>query len=204
MSRRFDPRTWLGRRVGTRAVANSTRSAIRSVQQGSVTLNGSVAPVYTDVTITAVDPLMCSLDWLGRTAHYIPSNNSGHLHEGSLALTSATNLRVSCHNTYNPYSASYINVVHGWRVVEFHPDVVKQIQSGVYEIGAGVTSATATFTKAVVPLKTLINIGGQHGNSGSDNEVCWAAVAADGSGVTFTRYTGAPAISIGWRVIEFW
>lgn len=160
-------------------------SAIRSVQYGSITLSGVTSNT---ATITSVNTASTALVHLGYTGGAADTNAATHA--AAVALTSATVVTA----TINTIPGAAIIVP--FLVIEFHPRLVKSIQTG-----NRLSSGTITIS-AVNVAKTWVNFLGITTTDTSANLQAIIASATLTNATTVTIACGAPATAFV-RVVEF-
>lgn len=156
---KFDPRS---RQLGTALSASLTgwtqRSLIKSIQSGTVTVNGIAGPSSGTTTVTAVSTGNTLVFCLGQTiASGAGASNRGEMIEPTLLLTNGTTVTATVYSTAD--GVATVDVVVGFFLLEFVPGVLKQVQSGLISLTGAATSATATVTTVTTGKSLLYSTG---------------------------------------------
>jgi hypothetical protein len=182
------------------------KSIIKSIQRGTITVNGSTGPQTATATITAVD-LANSVVMYGGTswgqADSISCGNRGEQVEGLVVLTNATTVTGYVWDTTDT-GATPLDAVISFTVVEFYPGVAKSVQSARSSIASTNLTATVTLSPSINPAKTMFWCNGINGST-TDSATRCRAVLTNSTTVTLTRASrGANETSyIAWSLVEF-
>lgn len=170
---------------------------IRSIQQGSVAINGSTASGTT--AITAVTLANSMILYEGYRLSYATAEDIRRT-SPRLELTDTTT--VTAYRQAND-SATAIPAV-GFTVVEFYPGILKSVQRGTIAIAAA-TSNTATLSQAVSTTRAMVMFLGVTSDAlAAEMREHYATVTlTNGTTVTATVTTAGSSVVVGYQVVEF-
>lgn len=168
--------------------------AIRSIQTGTILLNGATSAT---ATINSVNTSNAFVLFQGQTH----SSNTGDFNytQGRLSLTNATTVTAE-------KNSAFINALTiGYCVIEFNPGIVKSVQQVSATIAAGSASITGAIN-SVDTANSLLFFNGWNNASFATNDTRYIPRAdlTDATTVTFTRIaTASMTTPCRATVVEF-
>lgn len=170
--------------------------AIRSIQQGTITIGG--ASTLATATISAVNTARAFVMHLGQ--NHSVTHNDYNYNQGRVALTDATTVTATKDNGGNP------SLTVGFAVVEFTPFIVKNIQQITVSIPASSATGNTTIT-AVNDAAALLIWGGWNIHLFASSQPTRAPYIhrTSTTNVRATRFTAGSAstVDVNCTVVEF-
>lgn len=182
------------------------RPVVKSIQRGTITVNGSGFPSSNTATITAVDTahsivLYGGASWGGAD---IGQGNVGEMIEATVVLTNATTVTAAAYDTADTTPTLH-NVIVEYCVVEFFPGVLRSRGSATMTITGTNLTGTATLSPAVNPAKTMLWCAGWYCVTNLQDPKPRVTLT-NSTTITATRASrgGNETTTIAYGYAEFW